>query len=106
MSNEHDLNRLVIDDTEYLTRHTRKFALRTPYAAPDPDKLLAFIPGLIQTVSVKAGDRVRWGDPLLVLEAMKMRNDVTSPRDGIIKSVHVRAGEKVMKRQLLIEFED
>jgi biotin carboxyl carrier protein len=106
MNNEHDLKTLTIDDTAYATRHTRKFSMRKPYQAPDPARLLAFIPGLIQTVSVKAGDTVRWGDPLLVLEAMKMKNDVTSPRDGVIRAVHVSTGEKVMKNQLLIEFEE
>ena len=105
MSNDKKLDTLVIDDTGYSTRYTRKFSNRKPYEAPDPTKLLAFIPGVIQTLSVKAGDRIRWGDSLLVLEAMKMKNDVTSPHDGVIKAVHVKAGEKVMKNQLLLEFE-
>jgi len=48
---------------------------------------------------------VRWGDGLLVLEAMKMKNDITSPRHGVIKAIHVEVGAMVAKGQLLIEFE-
>ena len=96
---------LVIDDSIYPTRMTKKFAMRTPYAKPDPKKVIAFIPGVIQEVVVQAGQKVKWGDSLLILEAMKMRNDVTAPHDGTIKSVLVKKNERVMKNQLLIEFE-
>jgi biotin carboxyl carrier protein len=44
------------------------------------------------------------GDKLLVLEAMKMRNDIISPLDGIIKDVYVKEGEKVNKEKILVEF--
>lgn len=96
---------LVIDDSRYRTRLTTKFASRVPFTKPDPKKLKAFIPGLIQDIVVQPGQKVKWGDSLLILEAMKMRNDVTAPHDGTIKSVLVKKNERVMKNQLLIEFE-
>ena len=68
MNEQNEFRTLVIDDTEYSTRHTPKYERRRRYIAPDPDQLLAFIPGVIRTVYVKAGDRVRWGDRLLVLD--------------------------------------
>lgn len=96
---------LVIDDARYQTRYTPQFLRRKKYVAPDPKKLLAFIPGVIQAIHVEKSQRVRWGDSLLILEAMKMKNDVSAPFDAVIKAVHVKKGEMVMKNQLLIEFE-
>jgi biotin carboxyl carrier protein len=63
------------------------------------------MPGLILSVDVKIGQEVKEDDSLLVLEAMKMENVLTSPRDGIIKSISITKGETVNKNQLLIEFE-
>lgn len=96
---------LVIDDSEYPTRLTKKFTQRAPYVKPDPNRILAFIPGVIQDIVVQPGQRVKWGESMLILEAMKMRNDVTAPHDGTIKAVHVKKNERVMKNQLLIEFD-
>jgi biotin carboxyl carrier protein len=63
------------------------------------------MPGLILEIHVQTGQEVNEDDPLLILEAMKMENVITSPRDGIIKSITVKKGETVDKNQLLIEFE-
>lgn len=100
-----ELKILTIDDTRYETRHTLKFERRKPYVAPDPKQLLSFIPGVVVDVTAKQGQRVKWGDTLLVLEAMKMKNSVSAPSDGIIKRILVQAGDRVQKHQLLIEFE-
>ncbi|MDX9759138.1 MAG: acetyl-CoA carboxylase biotin carboxyl carrier protein subunit [Bacteroidota bacterium] len=105
MEESTEFTAFVIDDSEYPTRLTKKFMRRTPYAKPDPRRILAFIPGVIQDIIVQPGQRVKWGDSLLILEAMKMRNDVTAPHDGTIKAVHVKKNERVMKNQLLIEFD-
>lgn len=105
MSEEQNKRTLVIDDTAYETRYTEKFLRRTSYEPPNPKHILAVIPGVIQEIYVKPGQQVRWGDSLLMLEAMKMKNDVTADLDGTIKSVHVNEKDKVMKNQLLIEFE-
>ncbi|MDT8325119.1 MAG: acetyl-CoA carboxylase biotin carboxyl carrier protein subunit [Bacteroidota bacterium] len=105
MSDEKNIQRLVIDDTPYETRFTRKFERRKSWQPPDPRQVLAFIPGSIVEIHVEAGQRVRWGDSLLILEAMKMKNDVTAAQDALVKAVHVKKGDKVMKNQLLIEFE-
>jgi biotin carboxyl carrier protein len=96
---------LLLEDAAYETRLTRKFIDRKFYAAPDPKKLLAFIPGVIQKIHVKPGQRVKRGDPLLVLEAMKMKNDLASPRDGSVKDIYVRVGQMVAKDVLLLEFD-
>ncbi|MGB5822248.1 MAG: acetyl-CoA carboxylase biotin carboxyl carrier protein subunit [Saonia sp.] len=63
------------------------------------------MPGLILDINVKAGQTVKQDDPLLILEAMKMENIITSPRDGTIKAITVTKGDAVDKKQLLLEFE-
>jgi biotin carboxyl carrier protein len=69
------------------------------------NEIKAPMPGLILSVDVKIGQEVKEDDSLLVLEAMKMENVLTSPRDGIIKYISITKGETVNKNQLLIEFE-
>ncbi|WP_136480829.1 acetyl-CoA carboxylase biotin carboxyl carrier protein subunit [Cognatitamlana onchidii] len=69
------------------------------------DSIKAPMPGLILETHVKEGQNVKEHDTLLILEAMKMENIITSPRDGIIKTIAISKGEAVEKNQLLIEFE-
>ena len=63
------------------------------------------MPGLVLRTLVSVGASVSKGEPLLVLEAMKMENVMKCPHDGIIKNVFVNALDKVEKGQKLIEFE-
>jgi len=93
----------VLDDTSYETLNSRKFKERRAWAPPEPDKMKARIPGTILQVYVKEGQAVKRGDPVLVLEAMKMANDLASPADGTIKAVHVKEGDTVPKGELLVE---
>ncbi len=67
--------------------------------------LSAPMPGLVLEIKVKVGDQVMEGDPMLVLEAMKMENVIKSPGDGIIKEILVNQGDKVNKAQVLIDME-
>jgi biotin carboxyl carrier protein len=65
----------------------------------------AVIPGRVLSVAVVAGDRVGAGDRLLVVEAMKMQNDVRAPRAGTIGRVAVAAGQTIELRDILVELE-
>ncbi|GAB1858171.1 hypothetical protein MHTCC0001_30080 [Flavobacteriaceae bacterium MHTCC 0001] len=72
---------------------------------PEIKSIKAPMPGLILDINVSAGQEVQENDALLILEAMKMENSITSPIDGTIKAVHATKGEAVEKGQLIIEFE-
>ncbi|HYG41088.1 MAG TPA: acetyl-CoA carboxylase biotin carboxyl carrier protein subunit [Cytophagales bacterium] len=62
------------------------------------------MPGLILDIFISEGSEIKKGDPLLILEAMKMENILKSPRDGIVKSVTISKGKSVEKNQILIKF--
>lgn len=68
--------------------------------------LIAPMPGTILAVDVKPGDRVTHGQKLMTLEAMKMKNAIKSPRDGVIGKVLVEAGQTVRYGDALICFEE
>ena len=73
-------------------------------AAIKMNNIKAPMPGLVVDLKVKAGAVVKAGDPLLILEAMKMENILKSPGDGTIKNVRTKKGDSVEKGQVLIEF--
>jgi len=68
--------------------------------------LKAPMPGLVLRVQVAPGQRVPTGAGLVVLEAMKMENELKAPAPAVIKAVRVQPGEAVEKGQVLLEFED
>lgn len=65
----------------------------------------AQIAGRVITLKVKVGDTVARGDVLLLLEAMKMENEIKSPADGIVKDVPVKEGDRVSEGQVLVVVE-
>jgi len=63
------------------------------------------MPGLVVRVLVSAGQTIHAGQGLVVLEAMKMENELRANADGVVTSVQIQAGQAVDKGQTLIEFE-
>jgi biotin carboxyl carrier protein len=96
--------RLSEGGMEYKTFFTKKFEERKTWKAPDPYKVLSHIPGSVIEIFVKPGQKVKKGDKLMVYEAMKMMNVVTSPMDGTIKEVNAKEGESLPKGALLVTF--
>jgi biotin carboxyl carrier protein len=74
-------------------------------AAAGPAPIVAPMPGMIVRVSVQAGDQVRAGQGLIVMEAMKMENELRATADGVVRSVLARPGTAVEKGALLLEIE-
>jgi 3-methylcrotonyl-CoA carboxylase alpha subunit len=82
-----------LDVTQYEATASGDAAVRAP------------LPGKIIDLRVKAGDKVSKGQPLLVLEAMKMEHTLAAPADGTVKSVRYAVGEQVTEGAELVEFE-
>jgi biotin carboxyl carrier protein len=64
--------------------------------------LKAPMPGLVVAVPIEEGQAVKKGQVLIILESMKMQNELKSPRDGIVSRVKVKAGESVEQKQPLL----
>ena len=69
------------------------------------NQLKSPMPGLILDIMVKAGDQIKTGDPIMILEAMKMENILKAPADVVVKNIKAAKGKPVEKNELLIEFE-
>jgi acetyl/propionyl-CoA carboxylase alpha subunit len=86
------------------TRAIRDLSAASAISA-GPAPILAPMPGLIVRISVKVGDRVEAGQGLVVMEAMKMENELRTTTAGVVKSVEVSAGMTVEKGALLVALE-
>ena len=64
--------------------------------------LRAPMPGLVVAIPVAEGQAVKKGEVILILESMKMQNELKSPRDGTIGRIRVRPGESVEQKQTLL----
>ena len=73
--------------------------------AKGPAHIFAPMPGLIVRIAVKEGDAVRAGQGLVVMEAMKMENELRATSDGVVKRVVASPGAAVEKGALLLELE-
>jgi biotin carboxyl carrier protein len=100
-----NLGFLNIQSSLYKTRISAKFQNRKPYEPIDPRRILSFIPGTVLEIFVKKGDSVHKGDTLMLLDAMKMQNNLKCNIEGIVKDVPVSKGDRVSKGTLLIELE-
>ncbi|HVB65354.1 MAG TPA: biotin/lipoyl-containing protein, partial [Nitrolancea sp.] len=89
--------------TRATTRRAPQLSLgrRGPSASNGRGEVVSPIQGTVLRVTVAAGDTVRAGDLLCVVEAMKMENEITAPQDGIVRQIGVVAGETVQTGALL-----
>jgi methylmalonyl-CoA carboxyltransferase small subunit len=74
-------------------------------AAEEVKVVRAPVTGVVVRVNAHPGQQIQVNDPLLVLEAMKMETNITSPVAGKVKAVHASSGEGVQSGQVLVEFE-
>jgi biotin carboxyl carrier protein len=95
-------------DVEALDERTR--AIRdlsaTPAGPAGPSPIVAPMPGLIVRVSVAVGDRVAAGQGIVVMEAMKMENELRATADAVVRVIHATPGTAVEKGTRLVEFEE
>ena len=94
-------------EVEALDERTRQIRdVSASSAAPTgPAPVIAPMPGLVVRVNVEPGDAVQAGQGLVVMEAMKMENELRATAAGVVKSIEVEAGTAVEKGTLLVELE-
>ncbi|MCX6240408.1 MAG: acetyl-CoA carboxylase biotin carboxyl carrier protein subunit [Bacteroidetes bacterium] len=92
-----------MEHVTFKTLANRTFLMRKPFEPEDQKKITAFIPGTIVKVCVKEKQKVKAGETLLDLQAMKMNNHLLSPFNTVVKKIYVKQGERVTKNQLLVE---
>jgi pyruvate carboxylase subunit B len=103
--------RVTIEDRTYHVRVEDERAqllrslIRDRATTAGPVQIRAPMPGLIVRVEVAGGQRVNAGDGLLVVEAMKMENEIRSPVSGIVKQVAVEERQAVEKDEILVTLE-
>lgn len=89
-----------------LVEDEREKRLRTAGGAGIADSgefhLKAPMPGLVVAVPVNEGQEIKKGQVLLILESMKMQNELKAPRDGVVQRVRVKPGESVEQKQTLL----
>ncbi|CDB46312.1 biotin/lipoyl-containing protein [Phascolarctobacterium faecium] len=95
----------VWNDSGFSAAPAPKAAAPAPAAKPvaaGSATISAPMPGKVLEVKVKAGDAVKSGDVLMILEAMKMQNEIMAPADGTISDVRVSAGQTVGTGDVMI----
>ncbi len=94
-------------DLEAVDERTRHIRSLTGGGAHQrgPGALRAPMPGLVVRVLAEPGQRVAAGGGVVVLEAMKMENELKAAAEVVVKAIRVRAGEAVEKGQVLVEFQ-
>ena len=95
----------VVNSARYLTLTTTKYEKRKKWQALDPKEVRSIIPGSVIEVFATPGQKMKSGQAILTLDAMKMYTKVEMPFDGVIKSVEVATGDRVPKNTLLVTIE-
>ena len=99
-----DGERFEVDVVDERTRAIRAMTGQGAVAA-GPKPVKAPMPGLVVRVQVAVGDRVARGASVVIIEAMKMENDLKAERPGVVARILVEAGQAVEKGAVLVEFE-
>jgi propionyl-CoA carboxylase alpha chain len=95
----------TVDAYVYTEREAEAARLMPVRMATDAGKAVRCpMPGLVLSVAVAEGQEVKAGEPLAVVEAMKMENVLRAERDGVVKRIHVRPGDSVAVDAVIIEF--
>lgn len=97
---------VIIGDRKYQVE--KKFSLVSPQDQKSVSKKIEVkvsMPGKVVAVHVENGSQVKQGQPILILEAMKMQNEIKAPRDGRIANLKVKAGDTVETGTVLFNLE-
>jgi biotin carboxyl carrier protein len=98
-------NKPVMNPAGVIAAEDKALAAGTASTVLSGTSMLSPLPGTVIEIFVRPGDLVEAGTTLLIIEAMKMKNNIRSLHTGKVAQVLVSAGETVAHKQLLVEFE-
>ena len=96
---------LVVNSARYLTLTTTKYDRRKMWQKKDHKEIRSIIPGSVIEIFATPGQKMKGGEVLLILDAMKMYTKVEMPFDGVILSVNVEKGDRIPKDAVMITIE-
>ncbi len=108
---EGDYSRAIINQKEFLLMRNDLLAdeslahASASAAGSNENRIIAPIPGRIFRINIKEGDRISKGEVVLVIDAMKMENNILAKREGVVKKIHVKLDDMVEAGARLIEME-
>lgn len=95
----------IVNSAKYFTLLTKKYEKRKIWQRLDPKEVKSFIPGSVIEIFAKPGQKMKAGEVILTLEAMKMYTKVEMPVDGVIKEIFVNKGDRIPKNMLMVTIE-
>jgi biotin carboxyl carrier protein len=95
----------VVNSGRYLTLTTSKYEKRRRWQRSDIKEIRSIIPGSVIEIFATSGQKLKAGEVILTLEAMKMYTRVEMPVDGVIKSINVATGDRIPKDTVMITIE-
>lgn len=105
MADQENNQVIIVHSAKYQTTYNKKYLNRKVWVEPNFNEIKSYIPGTIIDVLVKVGQVVNAHQSIIVLEAMKMYNDVQMPFKGKIVKVNIEKGQKIPKNYIMMEIE-
>ncbi len=105
MADQEKKQYIIVHSAKYETTYTKKYLNRKVWEEPNFNNINSYIPGTIIDILVKVGQVLDEGDSIIVLEAMKMYNDIQMPFKGRVVKINIEKGQKIPKNFLMMEIE-
>lgn len=105
MAEQEKLQIIIVHSAKYQTTYTKKYENRKVWVEPNANHINSYIPGTVIDILVKEGQKVAAGASIMILDAMKMYNDIKMPFKGKILKINIEKGQKIPKNYLMIEIE-
>lgn len=99
-----EVEEIITEKEEGLEKHKKKYhkEIKNTFSSSSEKTIAAPMPGKVIEIKVEKGKKVKKGDVVLILEAMKMEQEIKSEIDGYVEDISVKEGEAVTKEQILI----
>lgn len=105
MAEQEKLQEIIVHSAIYQTSYTKKYINRKVWEEPNFNHIKSYIPGTVVDIFIKEGQKVGAGDSIMILDAMKMYNDIKMPFKGKILKINIIKGQKIPKNFVMIEIE-